>query len=482
VADFRIDKNELIASICRDSFYDFVQTFWPEVIAEDPVWNWHIKYLCDVMQESAERVFVGEKKKHETVVNIPPGTTKSTIASIMFPMWVWTRMPTARTICASYSYPLAMDLSRKSRDIIKSDLWLELFPDIKLRVDQDTKGHFINTHGGSRFAVGTNSTVTGMHSHFIIIDDPINPHKAFSEKELNTANRYVCETLSTRKVDKAVTVTFLIMQRLHQNDPSAQFLKKAEGKFDVLHINLPAEITEATRADVQPAELLGYYEDGLLDPVRLSRDVLQDLRAALGEYGYAGQMLQRPVPLGGGMFKFGRIHIEISPPAHPFYRQKVRYWDKAGTGGGGAWTVGVLMGWDHEARFWILDVVRGQWESAARETIIKQTANIDTRKVIIGVEQEPGSGGKESAQNTVRNLAGFRVRVDRPTGNKIIRADPFSVQVNAGNVYLKKGPWNRDFLQEIQHFPYSTNKDQVDASAGAFNLLTKPVIRVGALS
>jgi len=99
---------------------------------------------------------------------------------------------------------------------------------------------------------------------------------------------------------------------------------------------------------------------------------------------------------------------------------------------------------------------------------------------LVGVEQEGGSGGKESAENTVRNLAGFRVRIDKPTGSKVDRADPFSVQVNAGNVYVVRAPWNQIWINEMMYWPDARFKDQGDSAAGAFNMLRKRGRRVGA--
>ena len=88
------------------------------------------------------------------------------------------------------------------------------------------------------------------------------------------------------------------------------------------------------------------------------------------------------------------------------------------------------------------------------------------------VEQEPGSGGKESAEGTIRNMAGFSIRTDRPTGDKIHRADPYSVQVNNGNVLVYNGEWDvHAYIEEHRYFPFGTYKDQVDASSGAFNKL-----------
>jgi predicted phage terminase large subunit-like protein len=130
-------------------------------------------------------------------------------------------------------------------------------------------------------------------------------------------------------------------------------------------------------------------------------------------------------------------------------------------------------------RFVIVKIVRGQWESSERERIILDEAKLAGRQCKVVVEQEPGSGGKESAQGTIRNLAGFNVKADHPTGDKAYRADPFSVQVNAGNVGIVNGPWLNDFIEEMRYFPLGRYKDQIDAGSGAFNELASGK-RVGA--
>ena len=180
------------------------------------------------------------------------------------------------------------------------------------------------------------------------------------------------------------------------------------------------------------------------------------------------------------MFKTDRIVID-DQPHETRMKKRVRFWDKAGTAGGGAYTVGALLGIDSDDRYWVLDIVRGQWDSSERERGIEQTAHLDGKKVVIGIEQEPGSGGKESAESTVRRLAGFRIRVDRPTGDKAWRADPFSSQVNGHNVSIARADWNNIFLEELRFFPASTYKDQVDAASGAFNLIASIPKKVGAL-
>lgn len=463
-------KQELVQSICKDSFYDFVREFWSELIAEEPVWNWHIEFFCNELQEMAERVFKGERKLYDLVVNVPPGTTKSTVFSILFPAWVWTRMPSARFICGSHALNLAMDLARKSRLVIKSEKYQKLFPYVVISDEQDTKSYFVNTKGGQRFSIGSTGNVIGMHAHFIIIDDPIDPKGAISEAVLKDTNLWIDETLSRRKVSQGISPTILVMQRLHEDDPSGHKLRR---KGKVKHICLPA-----TKSDmVCPAHLARMYVNNLLDPVRLDEDVLEDAKSELGPYGYAGQYDQSPTPRGGGMFQVDRI-IKAIPPFK--FKSLVRYWDKAATEGGGAFTVGALMGFDGRF-YWILDVIRGQWDSGRREVIIRQTAEKDGTHVVVGLEQEPGSGGKESTQSTIRNLAGYRVRVNKPQGDKIIRADAFSSQVNNGLVRMKPGGWNQTFMDEARFFPFSRYKDQIDAATGGFSLLSKPRIIAGAI-
>lgn len=465
------------------SFYEFVQKMWDVIIPEEPVWNWHIKVICDEMQAVAERVFKGEAKLYDLVINVPPGATKSSVCSIMFPAWVWTRMPTARTICGSYSKQLALELSRKSRDVVKSDEYQNMFGALRLQEDQNTKGHFVNDKNGSRFATSTGGAVTGFHAHFIVVDDPLNPKEAVSDADLRTAHSWIGQTLSTRKVDKRVTPTILIMQRLHEDDPAGRMIEEGRtGARHIRHINLPAEIDERNRQDVRPRGLRKLYKPDpdkqgsfLLDPVRIPRDVLEEFKSdnLLGEYGYAGQMLQRPVPFGGGLFKIDLIHVHEVAPAKGRFRQVVRFWDKAGTEGGGAYSVGLELGEDVDGEYWFLDVERKQMDTGTRERTIRQTAEIDGHGVTIGIEQEPGSGGKESAENTVKNLAGFSVVVVRPTGDKTVRAIPFSAQVNVGNVHMVAGEWNRELLKELELFPMSKYKDQVDAASGAFTVLTQ---------
>lgn len=488
IAAVTADEVALVRSICHERFYYFVQEFWGVVVPEDPVWNWHIEYICDTFQEDAERVFRGEPKLHDTIVNISPGSTKSTVLSIMAPAWIHARHPHMRVICASHTQQLTYELGRKCRMVEDSEMYRSAFPEVVPSHDQWTKSYFVNTAGGGRLCATVGGmSPTGFHAHFLIVDDPLDPQKAkqISGVEIDAANNFMAETLPSRKVNKETAVTWLIMQRLHQNDCTGYLLGK--GKDTIRHIRLPAE--KSVR--VRPARLRRMYVDGLMDPVRLNRGVLEEARIDLGEFGYSGQYRQDPVPRGGGMFKTRKIEIDTSPGMGS--RQWVhlcRFWDKAGTKDGGAYTVGLLMGrWrpagapadGSEDNWWILDVERDQLDASEREKLILQTAKRDGYRVIVGIEQEPGSGGKESAQLSVKRLAGYIVRVVPAVGTKEERADSWAAQVNMdGGFRMRRAEWNTDLLEELKYFPFGTYKDQVDAGAGAFAILARPVVRVGA--
>ena len=470
------------AEKCRRSFFYFVQEFWDEIITEPPVYNWHIEYLCHELEKIFRRVTNRLPKLYDLVINIPPGTTKSTVVSVMFPAWCWiARNPDdkddlgsdLRFITGSYASALSLEHAEYSRDIIRSDRFRRYFPEAEIRRDKDLKSNFKNNHGGNRFSTSVGSTVTGVHGHFIIIDDPLNPNQALSDTERDNANNWMDHTLSTRKVDKRVTVTILIMQRLHQLDCTGHLINKKGVK--VRHIVLPGNL----EYDVKPKALARRYVNGLLDPVRMPREVISDMRIGLGSYGYAGQVGQDPRPRQGGMFN--RDWFEIVEAAPAGGTDWVRGWDLAGTtekeakksGSQPAYTAGVRMKWvegviyiGHVARF------RGSPNTVRRR--MKASASQDPTNTIIDFPQDPGQAGKDQARSIASYLSGYRVRYSPESGDKVLRADPFSAQCEATNVKLVRGPWNEDYLDEVGFFPNGF-KDQVDASVRGYNRLLKLV-------
>ena len=480
------NPNLITRELNNRSLHHFLKWSWNEVNGQPFIDNWHIRLICGELEKVAERVGNRQKKEYDLLINVPPGSTKTRLISIVFPIWCWTRWHWMQFIAASYSSDLSLEIAEHSRNLIRSARFREVYPELEIKSDKDTKGNFkivrkvqskINSNytveelGGNRFSTSVGGTLVGFHADILIWDDIINPKQALSDNLIDQANRWLDESLLTRKTNRAITATIGVMQRLRQDDPTGHLLEK--GKSNLRHICIPGEIRNF-KEQLKPQELEKYYIDELFDVNRMNWEVLAEMQADLGQYGFAGQIGQNPAPPGGGMFKVDCFQMisELFDKKH--YVKSVRYWDKAGTKGGrGAFTVGVKMSRMKDGKFIIDDIKRGRWSSDQREKIIKQTAEVDGTHVAVVVEQEPGSGGKESAESTVRNLAGFHVEVDRPTGDKAERADPYSVQVNNGNVLLRIAQWNKDYKDELILFPNSTYKDQVDASSGAFNYLVK---------
>jgi len=184
-----------------------------------------------------------------------------------------------------------------------------------------------------------------------------------------------------------------------------------------------------------------------------------------------------PTPAEGGMFHRSWFQIVDALPAGDNMTW-ARWWDKAGTAKAGDYSAGVLMAADGGGTYYVADVQRGQWSVDERNRIMLQTAALDAQRTgnacVTWTEQEPGSSGKESAEATIKMLAGYAVRAETSTGSKEVRAQPFAAQCEAANVKLLRGPWNGAYLDELCSFPFGTYDDQVDGSSGAFNKVASP--------
>jgi len=498
------DIDSLTAKVCKKSFRTFASEFWDEVPGTLPLeHNWHLDLFCNELQRLAEPVLNNSPREYDLCLNVSPGTSKSTYWSILFPAWLWVVNPQIRVLTASHTDELVLDLANKARTVIKSEKYQRLFPYVEIRHDQDTKGYYANTSGGDRktCTIAGKSPV-GFHGHVLLVDDPIDPKKVLSEVELKAARDFMTNVLPSRKVNKEVTVTALIMQRLGLGDPTDVMLQEArkEGAAPVRHVCLPAELTKGKEGewlddDVSPRDLVRYYQNGLMDSRRLGPNVLREFKAR-GEHYYATQFLQKPYAIGGGMFKDAYFSRRVK--AAPYHARRVRYWDRASsTSETGCRTAGVLLSFA-EGSYYVEDVVKGKWEPDERNQVMRATALKDRSRYgpndepVIYTEMEPGSSGIDAYKGVVRALAGFPVKEDRPSGKKEVRAEPWSSQLAAGNVYLVddgesegtgRALWDiRNYVEEHLAFPGGTYLDQVDSSAGAFNVLVQSHRSVPALS
>lgn len=153
----------------------------------------------------------------------------------------------------------------------------------------------------------------------------------------------------------------------------------------------------------------------------------------------------------------------------------VRCWDLAATekteDGDPAYTAGVLIGKRKNGRYVIADVINRQMSASDVRKTIKLTAQADRaayKRVRIRLPKDPGQAGKEQAESYVKYLAGFDVKTVAETGSKEARAEPMAAQWQAGNFDLVYGPWNEEYLLQLENFPDGKFKDMVDASANSF--------------
>lgn len=303
---------------CIDSFYFFFKSFWPEFSGEDYVDNFHVKLICDTLQRYGERIARGDEMRKTVIINVPPGSSKSSMCTVAFPLWMWLIKPSCTTANISYSADLSKDHQELSKDIPSSLRWTSLFNNIltinhgkPVIIDVCNKNKVQNNFGGKRFSASTGGSITGKHCDIIIEDDPLNPEQAFSDAERATAIRFHDKTVSTRKKNDNCYLNVIIAQRLHEEDVCGHILKK---NLDITHICLPGEITSSTI--VEPEWARKYYQDGVLNPIRKGRKVLIDLKESLGSDAYTTQVLQLPFDLEEqditpSMFK--KIHIKQLP-------------------------------------------------------------------------------------------------------------------------------------------------------------------------
>lgn len=177
-----------------------------------------------------------------------------------------------------------------------------------------------------------------------------------------------------------------------------------------------------------------------------------------------------------GLF-FKREWVQVVDVA-PVNLIQVRYWDLAATEKTDTndpdWTIGVKLGKDRNTGLvYVLDVRRMRVSPFAVRDALKNTAGADGLITRIGLPQDPAQAGKSQAQDFVKMLAGFAVRARSESGDKVQRFGPFSSQCQAGNVKVLRAAWNEEYFTILEAFPSTAHDDDVDASAGAYAMLTE---------
>lgn len=403
----------------------------------------------------------------------PPQHGKSW-SIIDFISWLQGHYPDSRAIFASFSDRLGVRANLSLQRWYMSRRYQLVFPELNIagqsaKADQPST-YLRNTnileyvgYDGSFRNTTVNGPINGEGLDLGVVDDPIKS-RAEANSKLNRDKtwEWLTDDFLGRFSEEAGLI--MLVTRWHVDDPAGRMIEKFGKRLRVLTYPAIAVKDEEHRRAGEP-----------LFPELKSKEFLLLRKSVMSQSGWESEYQQSPIVVGGGMFLTEKFKVVPVRPSPREIRKCVRYWDKAGTEGGGAFTAGVRMDELRDGRLVVSDVRRGQWSTFDRETRIRQTAEVDNSggyRCETWVEQEPGSGGKESAERTVLNLRGFMAYADRVTGAKETRAEPYSAQQQAGNVSLVAAPWNQAFIDEHETAPNGKYKDQWDAAAGAFMKVT----------
>lgn len=453
-------------AVAEQSLLGFIEQAWHVVEPKTPFRSgWHLEAICEHLQA------ITYNQINRLIINMPPRHMKSLAVSVFWPVWEWgpASHPETKWLFSTYAETLSKRDSLKCRRLLQHH-WFQERWNLQLRYDQNEKLRFENVKSGYRIATSVMGLGTGEGGDRIVVDDPHNVLEAESIAKRVQVITWWDESMSTRLNDELTGAKVIVMQRVHDKDLTGHVLSKERG---YVHLCLPARYEGTKRLKTplmleDPRTKIGEP----LWPAKFPEEVLAKRESEMTEYAIASQHQQRPQPRGGGMFKVDKFKLVNDIPKNEIVKS-VRYWDKAATEGGGAFSCGVLMHKMLDGSYCVADVVKGQWSAGTREARMKQTAELDGIEVEIWLEQEGGSGGKESAEESIKNLAGYRVKAERPTGSKVVRAEPFAAQVEIGNVTVLNRSWTAEYLEACEKFPMASLKDEVDSSSGAFNKLAK---------
>jgi predicted phage terminase large subunit-like protein len=285
--------------IKRGGFYAFFRKAWHVIETVPYVDNWHAEEVCN----HCEAVTYGIIKN--LLINVPPGTSKSTIVSIAWPAWEWTIKPETRFIYASFDGSLALKHAEAMFNLVTSPWyvarWGHLFPEGQ---SQFAMGDYTNRFGGFRFSTSVGGKGTGRHAHRRVFDDPNKPADALGTGKavsavLESTNHWWKNTMGTRRVDPGNFSSVGVMQRIHEMDLSDQCIRDG-----YVHLCLPMRYDPARHCDTPLGGDRRTLPGELLHPSRYDQKTVDEMvKRDLGEAVAAAQLDQNPAPAGGLIFK-----------------------------------------------------------------------------------------------------------------------------------------------------------------------------------
>ena len=444
----------------------FAHAAWPIVEPGRPLqWNWHHTAIC----EHLECLMVGKLGTRNLVINVPPGSMKSTLVSVMLPAWLWIRRPSWRGIFASGSGTVATRDSLKCRSILEHPWYRSTFGiSWQLADDQNQKTLFRNTASGFRMATTSGAKITGDRADGLFVDDPLDATDSYSETARNAVNGWWDHAFANRLSDHEHGTRVIISQRLHMDDLPGHVLATEPSAWT--HLRLPMEFESAERCVTSLPWSDPRGEGGeLLDPVRFSPETVASEKLRLGASGYAGQHQQQPFNVAGEVFRVGCLRLwQPDAPLPTFVRTIISIDSAFKTGEENDYSVAVVLG-EHDKGVFLIDVIRARLAyPQLKEAMLQLAAKWRPSAVLIEDKASGQSLIQDLQQHT--KLPVVPVKVD---GDKLTRAHVILPTWEAGRVYALDGaPFLPALLGELYAFPKATHDDQVDAMTQGIRFLT----------
>jgi len=327
------------------------------------------------------------------------------------------------------------------------------------------KLNFLTTRAGYRYATSVGGTLTGRGGNLIIVDDPIKPEDALSEARRSAVNEWFDRTLYSRLDDKRNDTIVLIMQRLHVED-LAGYVTQKEPWVD---LRLPAIAEVEQTVALGPDEHYTRKVGEVLHEAREPKEVLDQLKVALGSFNFSAQYQQCPIPLEGEIIHWDWFRFYDELPCRVAGDRIVQSWDTASKAEeisdysvGTTWLV---KGND----YYLLDVLRKRLTYPdLKRQIIDHACRFSVNEIII---EDKGSGTALIQDLGNENIGGVPYPIAfQPETDKVTRMHAQSARIEAGHVYLPlRAEWLEDFRTELLQFPKGRYDDQVDSLSQFLN-------------
>lgn len=403
---------------------------------------------------------VDNKRSPRLMIQMPPRLGKSTLASHMFPAWALGRRPGLEVITCSYSASLAMEFSRKVRGMLREEAFKVLFPECKLDEENQNAEGWRTSRRGGFLPAGVGGAITGKGAHILIIDDPLkNAEEAESETIRESIKAWYQSTAYTRLAPGGGVL--VIQTRWHLDDLSGWLEDEMDqGRGDTFEI---------VRYPMIALEDEPYRRKGeALHDARYDLESALRIKQAVGPRVWAALYQQDPQADGGqyfsrDMFKF------YTPPAPPRLAVYAAFDLAIGKNDRNDYTVGAVVGVDERDDIWVLDVVRGRWDSHRIVEEILQVQRV-WKPVMIGLEKGHISmaiGPYLDKRIAEEKLYETNIK-DLPPGrrDKLSRARAIQGRMRQGKVkFPQQAEWLDPLMSEMLAFPDGRHDDTVDALA-----------------